>query len=110
MMIDTSEGIMMKGILTSIRDHNFAAVCYGPSLQGTDLKATYSIATLRSSRVIKDPNHDYTCDTVSFFTPMLHHTCLTGNPLDDGDDGYEEIIVGNFVIPGFTVNRSSNCQ
>ena len=26
------------------------------------------------------------------------------------DDGFEEIIVGNFVIPGFTVNRSSNCQ
>jgi len=100
------DGFQMFNVLTSIRDHNFTAVCYGPSVQGPDSKPKFSIATLKAGQV----DTSRVCDPSTFLTPMLHHTCITGNPLDDGDDGFEEIIVGNFVIPYFTVNRSSNCQ
>jgi len=99
-------GFKMWDILSTVDTNEYTAVCYGPSIQGPQAADTFLIAALRGTKV-KNPS-TRVCEPAHRFTPMLHHTgCIMENLLDDGDDGFEEIIGPNpnglnFVIPNFT--------
>jgi len=57
----------MASLLSQINNHQYAVVCYGPTLQGDNLDDVFAIAALRASKL---GSKFYINDQLNFFSPI----------------------------------------